>query len=42
MESSQAPVSDKKRALLDLKELLDAGVLTQAEFDQEKAKILNG
>lgn len=37
--SSPAAV-DKKKALMDLKELLDAGILTQEEFDQEKSKIL--
>jgi hypothetical protein len=26
--------------LVDLKRLLDTGVITQAEFDREKAKIL--
>ena len=31
---------DKKQALLDLKDLLDAGILTQDEFDAEKKKIL--
>lgn len=40
-----APVNDlasKKQALMDLKELLDAGILTQEEFDAEKSKILKG
>ncbi len=40
-----APKNDmaaKKQALLDLKELLDAGILSQEEFDAEKAKILKG
>ena len=32
----------KKKALLDLKELLDAGILTSEEFDAEKSKILKG
>ena len=32
----------KKKALLDLKELLDAGILTSEEFDTEKSKILKG
>jgi ankyrin repeat protein len=32
----------KKKALLDLKELLDAGILTSEEFDIEKSKILKG
>ena len=31
----------KYSKLLELKKLLDAGVLTQKEFDQEKAKILS-
>jgi ankyrin repeat protein len=37
-----ADMSSKKQALLDLKELLDAGILSQEEFDQEKSKILKG
>ena len=40
-----APKNDmasKKQALLDLKELLDAGILSQEEFDGEKTKILKG
>lgn len=32
----------KKKALLDLKELLDAGILTSEEFETEKTKILKG
>lgn len=32
---------DKTQQLLDLKKLLDAGVLTQEEFDKEKKKILD-
>jgi len=32
--------NSKYRRLLDLKKLLDAGVLTQQEFDSEKAKVL--
>jgi hypothetical protein len=36
---SQASVVEQ---LTDLKKLLDAGVLTQAEFDSQKAKILQG
>ncbi|MFD0795939.1 SHOCT domain-containing protein [Maribacter chungangensis] len=35
-------MADKKIALMDLKDLLDVGVLTQEEFDAEKAKILKG
>jgi len=27
---------------MDMKELLDAGILTQEEFDSEKEKILKG
>jgi TM2 domain-containing membrane protein YozV len=34
--------SSKTDKLKDLKALLDAGVLTQEEFDTEKKKILNG
>ena len=34
--------NDKYQNLKDLKALLDAGVLTQEEFDTEKKKILNG
>jgi hypothetical protein len=39
-----APVAarDPIAQLKDLKELLDAGVLTQAEFDGQKQKILQG
>ena len=33
-------VGDSYDALMKLKELLDAGVLTQAEFDAQKQKIL--
>jgi ankyrin repeat protein len=43
--TAEAPKNDmaaKKQALLDLKELLDAGILSQEEFDDEKAKILKG
>ena len=37
-----APASaDSYAELMKLKELLDAGVLTQAEFDAEKLKILS-
>lgn len=35
-------MASKKQALLDLKELLDAGILSQEEFDAEKSKILKG
>jgi len=34
--------SDRLAQLKQLGELLSAGVLTQAEFEQEKARILNG
>ncbi len=39
--SKQRPTSDKYSDLERLKKLLDQGVITQAEFDREKAKILN-
>jgi len=35
-------MSDRLAQLKQLGELLQAGVLTQAEFEQEKARILNG
>jgi hypothetical protein len=34
--------ADRIQALKNLKELLDSGVLTQAEFDAQKQKLLNG
>jgi membrane protease subunit (stomatin/prohibitin family) len=34
--------SERIEALKNLKELLDSGVLTQAEFDAQKQKLLNG
>jgi hypothetical protein len=34
------PAEDRYDDLMKLKELLDAGVLTQAEFDAEKQKVL--
>jgi hypothetical protein len=40
-----APVQDRSGVLLQLKELgglRDAGILTDAEFESEKAKILQG
>jgi hypothetical protein len=37
-----ADTGDRLAHLKQLGELLQAGVLTQAEFDQEKARILNG
>jgi hypothetical protein len=36
-----APPADSYAELMKLKELLDAGVLTQEEFDTEKQKILS-
>ena len=42
-DSAPAPASaDSYGELMKLKELLDAGVLTQDEFDAQKAKILAG
>lgn len=35
-----APPTDTYGELMKLKELLDAGVLTQAEFDAQKQKVL--
>jgi len=35
-------MSDTAAKLKEIKELLDSGVLTQAEFDAEKAKVLAG
>ena len=37
-----AATNDRLAQLKQLGELLSAGVLTQAEFEQEKARILNG
>ncbi len=37
-----ANTNDRLAQLKQLGELLSAGVLTQAEFEQEKARILNG
>lgn len=39
--ASPAPVTGLADELLKLKKLLDAGVLTQAEFDAQKAKLLS-
>ncbi|TAK69466.1 MAG: SHOCT domain-containing protein [Actinomycetota bacterium] len=39
--AADAPAPDNFAELMKLKQLLDAGVLTQAEFDAEKLKILN-
>jgi hypothetical protein len=36
------PTMSAAEQLTDLKKLLDAGVLTQEEFDVEKAKVLRG
>jgi len=35
-------MNERLGQLKQLGELLSAGVLTQAEFDQQKARILNG
>jgi hypothetical protein len=35
-------MNDRLAQLKQLGELLSAGVLTQAEFEQQKARILNG
>src|SRR6266550_3361638 len=42
--AAPAPTSaaDRIEALKNLKELLDSGVLTQAEFDAQKQQLLNG
>jgi uncharacterized protein len=40
VENAKMDVTDKKKALLDLKELMDAGILSKEEFDIEKAKVL--
>jgi hypothetical protein len=37
-----ADMNERLAQLKQLGELLSAGVLTQAEFDQQKARILNG
>jgi Short C-terminal domain len=37
-----ADMNDRLAQLKQLGELLSAGVLTQAEFDQQKARVLNG
>ena len=39
-EAPEAAAPDSYAELMKLKELLDAGVLTQEEFDAEKAKTL--
>lgn len=40
-QSSKSDMTNKGQELMKLKELLDANVLTQEEFDTEKKKILN-
>jgi membrane protease subunit (stomatin/prohibitin family) len=40
--AASASSTDRVEALTKLKELLDAGVLSEAEFAAEKAKILQG
>ena len=40
--AQSADMSERLAQLKQLGELLSAGVLTQAEFEQEKARILNG
>ena len=40
--AAPADMSDRLAQLKQLGELLSAGVLTQAEFEQQKAKILSG
>ena len=39
--ASTAPAADATAALLDMKKLLDAGVVTQAEFDAKKKILLD-
>ena len=39
-EVSVAVVVDPKKSLTDLKELFDAGIITQADFDSKKAELL--
>mgnify|MGYP001460540616 CR=1 FL=1 len=39
-EVSVAVVPDPKKSLMDLKELFDAGIITQADFDSKKAELL--
>jgi hypothetical protein len=40
-DPAPAPDQDRFDELMKLKQLLDAGVLTQGEFDAEKQKILD-
>ena len=37
---SVAVEADPKKLLMDLKELFDAGIITQADFDSKKAELL--
>jgi Short C-terminal domain len=41
-QASSADMNERLAQLKQLGELLSAGVLTQAEFDQQKARILSG
>ncbi len=41
-QAQSVSMSDRLAQLKELGELLSAGVLTQAEFEQQKARILNG
>ena len=41
-QAQPVAMSDRLAQLKELGELLSAGVLTQAEFEQQKARILNG
>jgi putative oligomerization/nucleic acid binding protein len=40
--AAPADMNDRLAQLKQLGELLSAGVLTQAEFEQQKARVLNG
>lgn len=40
--SAPLPAEERTQKLLRLKKLLDAGAITQEEFDRQKAKLLNG
>ena len=41
-QAQPVSMSDRLAQLKELGELMSAGVLTQAEFEQQKARILNG
>lgn len=41
-EGKPLSMEERTQKLLRLKKLLDAGAITQEEFDREKAKLLNG